>query len=154
MTLATATPTTIPLSIMAIPASGTFSSPMRSLQSLEGWPTATSSSTSSPPTSSTSHPWTGRSPEWWATSGPTLSSMGESPVNQEYIFCSNNIVHRDPTSPEFPISIPDDSGNPSQINIDPWPLWKDETALQYLKIDQVPEVIHSWSYWHNSWFAC
>ena len=76
--------------------------------------------------------------------------MGESPVNQEYIFCSNNIVHRDPTSPEFPISIPDDSGNPSQINIDPWPLWKDETALQYLKIDQVPEVIYSWSYWHNS----
>ena len=50
--------------------------------------------------------------------------------------CSN----RNPTAPEFPISIPTEGPNPSPINLDPWPLWKDETDHQYLKIDQVPEV--------------
>merc|ERR1712192_195449 len=56
---------------------------------------------------------------------------------------ANFVIYGDPTSPEFPISIPDESVIPSQINLDPWPLWKGETDHQYLKIDQVPEVRHN-----------
>jgi len=55
---------------------------------------------------------------------------------------ANFVIYGDPTSPEFPISIPDASG-PNPINLDPWPLWNDETNQQYLKIDQVPEVRHN-----------
>ena len=61
---------------------------------------------------------------------------GEYLLSKEYCW-----FNRDPTSPEFPISIPDDGPNQNPINLDPWPLWKDETHHQYLKIDQVPEVI-------------
>ena len=60
---------------------------------------------------------------------------------------ANFVIHGDPTSPEFPISIPDDGLKPNPINLDPWPLWKDETNHQYLKIDEVPEVMYSSSYW-------
>merc|ERR1711910_271077 len=56
---------------------------------------------------------------------------------------ANFVIYGNPTAPEFPISIPTEGPNPSPINLDPWPLWKDETDHQYLKIDQVPEVRHN-----------
>merc|ERR1712002_52286 len=44
---------------------------------------------------------------------------------------ANFVIFGDPTSPEFPIRVPDWSSNPTNDIIPTWPLWKDDGGMQY-----------------------
>jgi len=52
---------------------------------------------------------------------------------------ANFVIYGDPTSPEFPIRLPDTSRNPTSEVMPAWPLWKDDN-MHYLKIDENPEL--------------
>ena len=51
---------------------------------------------------------------------------------------------RDPTAPEFPIWMPDDSAQPGEVAMPAWPVWRDVAGSAYLKIDATPEVRHNY----------
>merc|ERR1712000_78437 len=52
---------------------------------------------------------------------------------------ANFVIYGDPTSPEFPIRLPDTSKTPTSDVLPAWPVWKDED-MHYLKIDPTPEL--------------
>jgi len=52
---------------------------------------------------------------------------------------ANFVIYGDPTSPEFPIRLPDTSKTPTSDVLPSWPVWKDED-MHYLKIDPTPEL--------------
>merc|ERR1711931_20288 len=53
----------------------------------------------------------------------------------------NFLFHGDPTSPEFPIRIPDPSWEPTEESVERWPLWRENAS--YMRIDKHPKVLQN-----------
>jgi len=54
---------------------------------------------------------------------------------------ANFVIHGDPTSPEFPIRIPDPSWEPTEESVERWPLWRENAS--YMRIDKHPKVLQN-----------
>jgi len=54
---------------------------------------------------------------------------------------ANFVIHGDPTSPEFPIRIPDPSWQPTEESVERWPLWRENAS--YMRIDKHPKVLQN-----------
>jgi len=57
---------------------------------------------------------------------------------------ANFVIYGDPTAPQFPIWMPDDSAQPGEVPLPAWPVWQDIAGSAYLKIDSAPEVRHNY----------